>query len=218
MNTNNIDPENAKLIDSFLLVYGKLHTSYLTEILRCKISKVRKMTGAYVKEYEKKYGKKPYDIVTVGYYAKTEASRHLEAKEDFTPLIADNNKESCHEFIKICAINNGVRIKETSSDGNKLILLDIVELDFSREDSHYHSFSVIDSLLLYQGEFDLIELKSLLKLENTKAARYLVTLYAKETDVSYNKKKSIYEKGQQWKPVSLSESVNHFTFLTTCST
>ncbi|ELP5899929.1 hypothetical protein QTV49_001846 [Vibrio vulnificus] len=216
MSKQHLDPENVKLIDSLLLVYGKLHTSDLTAILRCKISKVRKLTGAYVKEYEAKFGTKPYDIVTVGHYAKAGGSRHLEAITGFEPLLVENDKSKCIEFIKACATKNSVRINETSSDGDKLILLDIEELEGARNDSHYYAFGVIDTLLKYQGEFDLIELQTVLSLENPKAARYLVTLYSQESDVTYNKQKSIYEKGQHWKPVSLTSSVNDFTFLTTC--
>lgn len=216
MSKQNLDPENVKLIDSLLLVYGKLHTSDLTEILRCKISKVRKLTGSYVKAYEVKFGRKPYDIVTVGHYATTGASRHLEAITDFVPLLAENDKDKCVEFIKTCATKNSVRILETSSDGDELTLLDIEELEGARSDSHYFAFGVIDALLQYQEQFDLIELQTALSLENPKAARYLVTLYSNESEVTYNKQKSIYEKGQHWKPVSLTNNVNDFTFLTTC--
>ncbi|MBU2898312.1 hypothetical protein [Vibrio hepatarius] len=132
------------------------------------------------------------------------------------PLLAENDKDKCIEYIKICATKNSVRIQETSSDGDKLTLLDIEELEGARSDSHYYAFGVIDALLQYQEQFDLIELQAALNLENPKAARYLVALYSNESEVPYNKQKSIYQKGQHWNPASLRNSVNDFTFLTTC--
>lgn len=203
------------VIESLFLKYRKFSCEDLTLILNCGMSKVRKLTSLYAKEYKIIRGTAPYSIVLEGAATMPNCRRFLIA-EDFAPISikhTDSKLDFAHEIIMKTCLLNAVTINEVSIDGTSPVIGSI-NPDKGKQQNGYSSiFLLIDCLLNFCGEFDLIDLQKYLDLDNAKKARYFASLYSKKADVTYCKSTSVYKKGKSWKPVSLTNEDNYLSIL-----
>ena len=205
----NYDPE-FKLIEAMLVRYGRFDMPMLVRLLRSKTSTARKLSSAYNKYYEQLNGKKAYTVVTVGHFALSTGSRHLEACDDFQPTTIVKMGVSVSSYLQQHLLSHisghGLILNEVIDFSGKLHFISFVECHTARNDRYHRTFGIVDHMLSTIGSIDLFELLEIANLDNLKQAKYLISLYAKETDVDYNKKEGVYTKGNNWTPlVALNE-------------
>jgi hypothetical protein len=198
------EPE-FKLIEAMLVRYGRFDMSTLVELLRSKTSTARKLSSAYNKYYEQLNGKKAYTAVTIGHYALNTGSRHLQVCDDFTPTTISNVGVDIQQYLQKHLLSHvsghGLKLNEVIDFSGKLHFISLVKCGTTRNDKYRRSFGIIDYILSTIGCIDLFELREVTELKNLKQAKYLMSLYAKETDVNYIKKDGIYTKGCNWVPL-----------------
>lgn len=204
-----------RLIEALLFRYGKFSTSDLTTIIRCSVSKIRKLTSAYAKEYHSVNGTSAYSVVIHDAASATE-SRHFQVESGFKPITTalggDELAMYFEEIIEHYSLFNSVKFNETSLDGKQLILQSVKANADARDDGYYGMFLLLDFLLEYNNSFDLIELNQVLKLSDPKRARYFANIYRQHTDVIYCKSSAQYQKGENWLPVVLKSHHNPLSF------
>ncbi|MCY9861273.1 hypothetical protein OTK49_01930 [Vibrio coralliirubri] len=212
---SSVKSTDFRLIEALLFRYGKFSTSDITTILRCSVSKVRKLTSAYAKEYSKIHGTPAYSVVIHEAASATEC-RRFEVNDSFKPisitLEGDKLGGYFEEILAYYSLFNSVQINETSLDGDNVVLHSVKPNTDAREDGYYGLFLLLDFLLEYNNSFDLIELNQILKLSDAKRARYFANIYRNHTDVVYCKVNSRYQKGGNWLPVVLKPHHNPLTF------